>query len=206
MFQANCPTTPRLSGDQRRLDIVDAVLEMAAKVSPAMISTSDIARAVGVSQGAVFKHFACKDDIWLAVAEAIAERLMAVVERAVAPARTPWQALRDVFMAHARFVATHPGVPPFICHELQQAAATPVKQRIQGLMSTYRQRLIALLDQLERAGELADEVDKDAAVSLFLGSVQGLVMQSMLVCPGAGVWAQAEVVTTIFERGIRRKS
>lgn len=205
MFQANFPTTLRLSGDERRQAIVDAVLAKAASVSPAMISTTDIARAVGLSQGAVFKHFTRKEDIWLAVADTIADRLMTVVDAAVARAETPWLALHDVFMAHVDFVVTQPGVPRFVFHELQQAAESPVKQRIRKLMSSYRERLIALLEQLQQAGELAVEVDKQAAAGLFLGGIQGLVIQSMLAPPGADLRDQATAVVAIFQRGIQRE-
>lgn len=200
------PNTPRLSGDERRSAIVDAVLEMAAEVSPARISTTDIGRAVGLSQGAVFKHFACKEDIWLAVAETVAERLMAVVDGAVRQATSPLAALHDVFMAHVDFVVANPGVPRFIFHELQPAAETPVKRCIRALMGGYRQRLMALLGELETAGQLADGVDKQAAAGLFLGSIQGLIMQSMLASRDTGIRAQAGAVVAIYERGIRRAS
>ena len=46
------------------------------------VSTSDIATAIGVSQGAVFKHFPTKDAILQAVMEWVAERLLSRLDKA----------------------------------------------------------------------------------------------------------------------------
>ena len=196
--------TPRLSGDERRSAIVDSVLTLSATTSPALISTSDIARAVGLSQGAIFKHFPRKEDIWLAVAESIARRLLTVIEAAASQAAGPMPALRAIFLAHVDFVITHPGAPRFIFHELQQAAETPVKACLRQFMARYRQHLLVMFAQAEADGLLAAEIDPSAAALLFVGSIQGLVMQSMLAGGSGSIGAQAPAILAIFERGIRR--
>ena len=56
----------RLPTEERQAAIVTAALELARETSPALITTSDIAAGVGVTQGALFKHFPTKDAIWLA--------------------------------------------------------------------------------------------------------------------------------------------
>ncbi len=207
MRQAPSPSltnTPRLPGDERRSAIVDSVLSLSATTSPALISTSDIARAVGLSQGAIFKHFPRKEDIWLAVAESIASRLLVVIEAAANRAVEPLPGLRAIFLAHVDFVIAHPGAPRFIFHELQQAAETPVKACLRRLMGRYRQQLLDLLAIAERQGLLVEGIDASAAALSFIGSIQGLVMQSMLAGSGSVIAVQAPAILAIFERGIRR--
>jgi hypothetical protein len=46
-------------------------------------------------------------------------------------------------------------------------------------------------------------VETDAAVLAFVGSIQGLVMQSLLVGKVKQMRAQAPVVFAIYRRGIR---
>ena len=46
----------RLSTEERQTEIVAAALQLARDTSPAQITTTDIALAIGVTQGAVFKH------------------------------------------------------------------------------------------------------------------------------------------------------
>jgi AcrR family transcriptional regulator len=57
----------RLSTEERQAEIIAAAVRLARESSPALITTRDIAEAIGVTQGAVFKHFPTNDAIWQAV-------------------------------------------------------------------------------------------------------------------------------------------
>src|SRR5574343_1285541 len=112
----------RFSTEERQAEIVEAALRLARESSPALITTGDIAAAIGVTQGAVFKHFPTKDAIWLAAMRWVRATLLDRLARAAPEAGTPLDALAAVFHAHVGFVVAHPGVPRLIFHELQLAA------------------------------------------------------------------------------------
>jgi AcrR family transcriptional regulator len=193
----------------RQAGLVEAALSLAAQRSPADITTTDLAQAVGISQGAVFRHFASKEAIWLAVLDWVADTLMARLQAAalVSPdlsnPPTPLAALRAVFLAHVDFVVTHPGVPRVIFQELQSPHDTALKARVRSLMQRYRQLLMALLQQAQATHSIAPNADLQAASVLFVGSVQGLVMQSLLSGDVAGITAQAPGVFAIYQRGLQ---
>lgn len=192
----------RLPTEERQAEIVAAALLLAREVSPALITTSDIATAVGVTQGAVFKHFATKDAIWLAAMGWVREQLLSVLETAAGKAGSPIEALGAMFKAHIGFVVTHPGVPRLIFHELQRPADSPIKQEVRNLLKSYRKLLRNRLDAAVDRGEVSAKVDLEAAATLFVGVVQGLVMQSMATGNAAAVKAQADAVFAIYRRGV----
>lgn len=196
----------RRSTADRRAGIVAAVLELAAGRSPGAITAADIAQAIGLSQGAVFKHFPNKDAIWLAAIDWVAERLLAELAAAEEGAASPVEGLRRVFQAHVRFVVAHPGVPRLLFHELQQPADTPVKLRVRGILESYRRLLARLLAAAARAGQIPRDLDREAAAMLFVGSIQGLVVQSLLAGDTQRMSAEAERVFAIYLRGIREES
>ncbi len=192
----------RLPTEERQAEIVAAALRLAREVSPALITTSDIAAAVGVTQGAVFKHFPTKDAIWLAAMAWVRERLLAALEAAAQAEPSPLGALAAVFRAHVAFVVAHPGVPRLIFHELQRPADSPVKQEVRALLQRYRRLLLGLFDAAVQQGQAPATLDKDAAATLFVGIVQGLVMQSMLNGKPVATKAEAERVFALYLRGI----
>ncbi len=192
----------RLPTEERQAEIVAAALRLAREVSPALITTSDIAAAVGVTQGAVFKHFPTKDAIWLAAMAWVRERLLAALEAAAQAEPSPLGALAAVFRAHVAFVVAHPGVPRLIFHELQRPADSPVKQEVRALLQRYRRLLLGLFDAAVQQGQAPATLDKDAAATLFVGIVQGLVMQSMLNGKPVATKAEAERVFALYVRGI----
>lgn len=193
----------RLPTEVRQAEIVAAALNLARNISPVSITTSNIATAIGVSQGAVFKHFPTKDAIWVAAMKWVRERLLAKLDEAARAESSGVLALEAVFRAHVAFVIAHPGAPRIIFHELQQPADSPVKQEVRALLQAYRQLLLNQFKCGMKFGEFRTGLDPEAAATLFVGIVQGLVMQSMLAGKPAVMKAQAEGVFAIYLRGIR---
>ncbi|MDD2846578.1 MAG: TetR/AcrR family transcriptional regulator [Rhodoferax sp.] len=188
----------------RQASLVEAALLLAAERSPSDITTADLARAVGISQGAVFKHFASKEAIWLAVLDWVAETLITRLHAAAAGAdRAALPALRAVFLSHVDFVSTYPGVPRLVFQELQRPGDTALKNRVRALMLRYRQLLLAVLQHAKTQQALRPEVELQAATVLFLGSVQGLVMQAMISNNVPAMAAQAPGVFAILQHGLQ---
>jgi len=197
------PTRLRLPTETRQAEIIEAALHLAAQRSPALITTGEIAGAVSLTQGAVFRHFPSKDAIWLAVIAWVERNLLRSLEAAAQEAADPMAALQAVFMAHVGFVVRHPGVPRVIFNELQLPDDTPLKNSVRGILERYRQLLMRLLGAAESHGLIAPGIDKAAAGMLFIGTVQGLVMQSMLVGGSERMPADAERVFALYRNAIR---
>jgi TetR/AcrR family transcriptional regulator len=170
----------RLSSDQRQRETVAAVLALAREQGPDAITTHAIAERMGVTQGALFRHFPDKQAIWLAVFAWVREALGARLEEAIGGARSPLNALEHAFEAHVAFVAENPGVPRMLFHELQYPATSPVRMEVRTMVVGYRKRLRALFADAKMRGELPASLNVDLAPVLFIGAVQGLVIQSAL--------------------------
>ncbi len=196
--------TRHLPADERRATTVEAVLALAADQNPSDITTAAISQHLRLTSGALFRHFPSKAAIWEAVMGWVSERLLACVDEAAARTGTPLAQLEAVFLAHVDFVARHPGAPRLLFGELQQPADSPVKRLVRTLMSTYADRIRRLLAEGKRRGEVASEVDEMAAATLFIGTIQGLVMQAMLGGPVSGVRKAAPAAFALYRRAIGR--
>jgi AcrR family transcriptional regulator len=190
-----------LPAAERRAVTVEAVLDLASERNPGEITTAAIADRMQVTQGALFRHFASKDAIWEAVMHWVAERLLVRVDSAAAGVSSPLAALEAMFLAHVDFVARHPGVPRILFGELQRAEETPAKRMVQTIIERYRERLIDLLERGKATGECAADLDSAAAAMLFIGSIQGLVMSSMLAGDVERVRRDAPRAFAILHRG-----
>ena len=197
-------TARHLPAEERRSVTVETVLALAAEQNPSEITTAAISARMHLTQGALFRHFPSKEALWTAVMEWVAERLMQRIERAVAEAPGPLAALRSMFLAHAGFVVEHPGVPRMMFGELQRAEASAPKRMAQTLIRRYGERVRALLAAGQTAGEVAADIDLDAATTLFIGTIQGLVMQSLLAGEPERISREAPAVLALYLRGIRR--
>lgn len=199
-------TQARQSTELRQAEIIATMLHLAAERNPADITTTDIAKAMRVTQGALFRHFATKEAIRLAVVEWIEAQLLGALLEARQEAPDALAALRAMFLAHVRFAQAYPGVPRLIFAELQQAEVSPVRLVVQKIMQRYRQVLAETLSQAMAAKRIRADVDCQAAASLFLGGIQGLVIQAMLSGAGAALEGQAEAVLDIYLAGLGGQS
>lgn len=203
------PASLKPRTQDRRAQLVQAALLLAARSSPSDITTAELARVVGLTQGAVFKHFDSKEDIWLAVVDWTHHTLMQdlkTVAAGNAGCGQALQALRAVFMAHIDFVQRYPGAPRLIFQELQHARATPLKTRVQALLADYRQLLAQLLEQARSERSVAFGLDTGAAAILFIGAIQGLVMQSLISGSLARLHEQAQPVFDLYSSGLQQCS
>lgn len=193
-----------LPAAERRAVTVDTVIELAAEQNPNDITTAAIAKRMGLTQGALFRHFPNKDAIIQAVMEWVGKQLLARIDKAVNASTTPLAALESMFNAHVEFVIAHPGVPRMLFGELQRAQDTIPKRMVQTLILRYGERLKRLLDEGKVFGELDEHLDTDASAILFIGTIQGLVMQSLLAGDLERIRHDAPRVFAIYCRGIRR--
>ena len=202
MTTLNTPTK-HLPADERRAATVESVVALAASCNPSDITTAAIAEHMQVTQGALFRHFPSKDAIWEATMGWVAERLLSRIDRAAKGIASPLAAMEAMFMSHVEFVVAHPGVPLMMFGELQRAELTPAKRMAQTLIQRYGERLHGLMAQAKACGELPPELDNEAAAILFIGTIQGLVMQSLLAGDVTRIRRDAPRVFDIYRRGIR---
>lgn len=191
-----------LPAEQRRAVTVEAVVALAATQNPSEITTAAIAKHMKLTQGALFRHFPSKEAIWEAVMEWVAERLLARIDMAAEGIDSPVAAMEAMFMSHVEFVIEHPGVPRMMFGELQRTDASAAKRMVQTLMMRYRERLQRLIASGMSGGELSVALDEEAAATLFIGTIQGLVMQSLMAGDVVRMRRAAPRVFAIYRRGI----
>lgn len=195
-------TQSKLPAEERKNVTIEAVIELAGQQNPSEITTAAIAKHMGVTQGALFRHYATKDDLWQSVMEWVSKRLLERLDRAAQDTSSPIAAMKAMFISHIEFVADHPGVPRMMFGELQRSGSTPAKRMAQTLIKSYRKRLHSLIEKGKDCGELFPSLDTEASAVLFIGMVQGLVMQSLLSGDVGAMRETGPSLFAIYQRGI----
>jgi AcrR family transcriptional regulator len=196
------PPTKPLPADERRTLTIETAVSLAGERNPGDVTTGAIAERMGLTQPALFRHFPTKDAIWAGVMEWVAEQILENVERASAAAPSPMAAIEAAFTAHVEFVARHPGVPRVLLAELQRAEDTAAKRLVRTLLRRYGERIRALVEAGKEEGEVARDTDSDAAATLYIGTIQGLVLSALLAGRPARLRSDAPGAFAIFRRGI----
>jgi AcrR family transcriptional regulator len=188
----------RKPAESRRRDIADAALKVIADQGLARFTSLAIAREVGVSDAALFRHFATKEAIVLAAIERVEEILF---EGFPPDDADPVERLGRFFRRRVEIVRAHPGVARLVGSEqLAQAAPPQGVARVAGFRRRSREFVRACLVEARRKGLLAPGVGAEEATVLVLGALLALAHGPAGEAFDAG---RAEDVWSLLERVLR---
>lgn len=191
----------RLSAEERQDEIVKAAVDLAGAQGMDNVTTQGIADAVGVTQGAIFRHFPTKDTIWIAVVHWARGRLMSVVDMAASQARDPLDAVERIFFAHVGFAEKNPALP-----RLLFSANPHLKQLLKEMLAGYEEKIATLLAQAKTQGLVRSDLEESDAATLFIAMIQGLVMRVLILETKKSLLSEARRVFPIYLAGIGGKS
>lgn len=162
--------TVRKPTDIRRTEIADAALQVVATRGVAALSTRVLAEAVGLSTGALFKHFESRDALLLGMAERVSELLAATYPSAALPSR---ERLRQLARARLSLVTGTAGVLTLVMSE-QFALALP-EPAVAVLRAAVRDThgfVTAALAEGQGDGSIRADVPPEALALVFMGAIQ----------------------------------
>jgi AcrR family transcriptional regulator len=193
--------TARKPADSRRREIADAALKVIAEQGLGRFTSLAIAREVGVSDAALFRHFASKEDIVLAVIDRMEEVLFAGFPPADAD---PLDRLGRFFRRRIQVARDNPGVARLVGSEqLSQAAPPEGVARVAEFRRRSRSFVRGCLAEAHARGLLAEGVGPEEAAVLVLGALLALAHAAPDVRPPAQL---PERVWDALERFLRGKA
>lgn len=190
---------PRLrGGGDRRTTIVDALLRIAAAEGIAALTVERLAREVGVTSAALFRHFPTRD----AMLDAAGQRLAALLLGSLAPADLPpLDRLRLFFLARLRMIHDHPGLPQLVSSEQFSKALPSAGQRaVRGAIRQSVEFMQQAVSEAAASGALRRDVPPGELVLLVMGSLLARGLLAAHVggpqAPPEEAWRRLAVVLT----------
>jgi AcrR family transcriptional regulator len=129
-------TPNRRSHEERRVEIADAALRLIATEGIASLTVAALAKELGLTGGALYRHFPSSD----AILDAVAERAVELLDASLPdPSLSPMVWLEQFVDSRTRAVSGHKGLASLIISD-QLAKALPRRH-----LSTYGARYVELL-------------------------------------------------------------
>lgn len=171
------PPGQRRSSEARQLEIVETVLALAAERGVEAVTTGLIAERMGLTQGAVFRHFPNKEAIWTAVLAWLEDRFAAIFQRQF---KSPLAELERIFAGYMAFIAEYPAMPRLVFSDTFHHAYPVLHGAVHDLVGACEGRLRVLVEEAGERGEVQPG-HADEAARLLLATIQGLAFQSAIL-------------------------
>ncbi|MBT9560819.1 MAG: TetR/AcrR family transcriptional regulator [Myxococcales bacterium] len=166
----------RRTTEIRQAELTDAALHIIATQGIGALTTRNLAAQVGLSTGAIFKHFTTLD----ALLDAVVARVEAVLEATYPPAGTgPVERLERFIEARSTAVGNQLGILRLVLSE-QFLLALPSHgaARLAECVRKTRAFLLACVEEGQASRSLRRDIPATALVPIIMGTVQMLALAS----------------------------
>ena len=192
----------RVASSDRREQIVDAVLQLLADTSIEHLTTRGVARAVGVSQPALFRHFRSRDALLDAVLQRVQLGLEEVAKRAL-EATQPLAAARLLVRGLVDFVAANPCVPNMLFHDASGSNDSDYRRMLADLLSWQHGFISELVREAQRQKRIATSVDASLASGFLIALLQGELLQARVLGRALPLGERAEGIAVFWWAGMK---
>lgn len=159
---------------ERKAQIIDEAMRLAAELGPDRMTTQKLADAVGVTQAAVFRHFPSKAEIWQAVAKRIASAMPPIPQESELSAP---QRLRAIVQRQFEFIVTTPAIPAILYSRELHAENEALSERFSTMIAARQARVAAIFEEGARSGTMRADLNPQDEAGLVLALIQGLAMR-----------------------------
>ncbi len=163
---------------ETREAILAASLKLFARNGFASTSMDDIARAAGLTKGALYWHFTSKETLFQAILGRMRSRWLAVVFQAVPEEGSASRRLEALFEGFLELFSKDPQIGPFLQRVLldDDEEFSPQAGRLFRLTARFIARI---LDDGKRGGEFRGDIDCLATAHAVVGALLGANQQSL---------------------------
>jgi len=170
----------RKSAADRKSEIEHTALHLAFKLGPTQVTTGMIAKELGLTQPAIYRHYPKKDDIWTAIALHLGEQINRNIAASDDISLAPVARVEKLVLGHLQVVEENPALPDFMVVRDKADGHIIVQDSIHDAMTAFRGTLISNVEAAIKAGKFRTDLDANDAATLIFGVIQSLVLRMMV--------------------------
>ncbi len=161
-----------------------------------------LAGEVGLTEGAIYRHFSSKQEILMLLLQEIEQVLFERLSKAQEGVSGSLEKLERILEAHLSQVEQRGGVSFIVIAEALRFGDPVLRKRVAQLLERYASFIREVLTEGVERGEVRKDIDLDTAAQAFFGMIQGVVtFWSLHERPGS-LARRHQRLWEIFRQGI----
>lgn len=172
-----------MAGEQRRREIVETMLSMAAELGVDRVTTRGLAQRLRVTEPTLYRHFPeGKGGMWRALAATIGERMQAAWREALGGHFDSATAqLRALIQAQMRVIADTPALPAILFSRTLHRDNAALRAGLGEVAGRFHAHVQNILEQGVRSGEFRADLATEDAAWLLISVIQGAAIRWSLM-------------------------
>ncbi len=161
----------------RRQQILETLALQLEKSPGQTITTAALAKAVGVSEAALYRHFASKAKMYDALIEFIEDSVFSLINRIMDEEKSAIVRCEKTLTMVLAFTQKNPGLTRLLMGDILVGETERLRKRIDKFFERFETQIKQILREGEASSELIKGSSIPAQASLLVSVVQGRIQQ-----------------------------
>ncbi len=188
--------------DIRQRQILDAVARIITTGGMDKVTIKDIAEDVGVTEGAIYRHFVSKREIFSFVVYQWGKSLLDTIVDGHEDADPPLESLERVFRAQLSDAENHQALSYIAIVEAIAFEGLGLGAQVASIFTRYLEGIRQILEQGVQSGAFRPDLNLDAAATTFFGLIQSTATLWALNGYASPLAERATDMWEIYAKGI----
>lgn len=155
---------------ERQLEIIESAGKILTQSGLSGLTTKNLAKDIGFSEAAIYRHFGSKEEIILGLLEYLHSSMDKRLEAVCIPTRTPQENFMDLFESQFNFFSKNPHFVVAVFSDGLLEESDKINQAILRLMQVKMKYLLPIIMQGQQQGTFTQAITTEELVHIIMGS------------------------------------
>lgn len=155
--------------------IIDASIGLIAEKSIQQLTIKNLAEKIGLTEGAIYRHFHSKIEILLSILFMFQNEAKENLERVKNSQLPALQQFEDIFLHRLKYFMEKPAVAAVIFSESIFQNHNSLALEVNKFLKMHEETLQIILERGKKNGEIKKDISTDEMIPIIIGSMRYLV-------------------------------
>lgn len=189
----------------RQEEIKKALLQIIDSEGLHNLSTRKLAERVGVTEGALFRHFKSKRDMIISIIDEVEAVLMKSLQGIAMSDASSHERLLKFLCAHVHYLIENKGITMLLFSEAAHSGDSQLKSRMLNILNTQKQFAKKIVQDGIVAGEWDSSLQVENVATLYMGIPISLNIELILNPDGVNTENFCKRMISILERALKKE-
>lgn len=189
----------------RRKQIIETLRKIIIKYGSEHVTVRKLAKEIGVSGGAIYRHFKSKREVLVFLVDYIEENLIGDVEKDY-PIKNSLELLEKISRDLLSSIEQRKGVSFLVIAEIISLGDKRLNRRISEVLNGFLGHIKHIITEGIKKEEIRKDLDVDMAAVTFFGMLQGLVTIWSLSGFPSALEIKNESMWNLFKEAIKNRA
>jgi len=161
----------------RKESIIITVIEIIDDLGIQGLSTREIARREGISEGTLFKHFKNKNEMLLVMLDKFSQFDQGIIKSIALKNLEPKESIRYFLNAFIEYYENYPAITCILyAYDILRYDAE-IGQKVKDIFDVRSNYLRDLIEEGKRSGKIQSNIDSESLVDIIIGFCRNVILK-----------------------------